>query len=319
MKISELYAFKLIKGIGDKSLLNLIKLNQSVENIRSMDSEVLGEYIKGSGKVSAIREITNNYDYYQENANKKLKEYEQLGIQVLSYTDSQYPILYKNISKPPIFLFTKGNIELLNHHNSIAIVGTRECSHHGDKIASSTAKYFAERDFNIVSGLALGIDTAAHKGAISVNGKTTAVVVDIKEIFPSENKQLSENILDCDGVLISENEPGAFINRGLFVSRDRLQSGLSLAVFPIETDIKGGTMHTVGFAKEQNRLLYSPDISQIPYDNNFNKIKGIKKIIDEGTAQPYTSEDYEKIIADIGLKRNELFNEINKDELTLGF
>ena len=120
-------------------------------------------------------------------------------------------------------------------------------------------------------------------------------------------------------MLISENEPGAFVNRGLFVSRDRLQSGLSLAVFPIETDIKGGTMHTVGFAKEQNRLLYSPDISQIPYDNNFNKIKGIKKLLDEGSSQPYTSVDYEKIIGNIELKRKELFNEINKDELTLGF
>ena len=319
MNKSDLYALKQIKGVGDKSILNVISSKLQIQDIISMDKESLGNFIKGSRKVDAINEIQNNYSYYQDMAEQKLMDFESNEINVISYMDEKFPLLYKKIKKPPVFLYVKGNLSLLKYQKSIAIVGTRDCSNHGEKIARNTAKYFAERDFNIVSGLALGIDTAAHKGAISVKGKTSAVVVDIKEIYPSENKQLSENILDCHGVLISENEPGVFVNRGLFVSRDRLQSGLSLAVFPVETDVKGGTMHTIGFAIEQNRLLYAPDITQIPYDFEFNKIRGIKKIIDEGTAQPYTSEDYEKIIADIELKRKELFNEINKDELTLGF
>lgn len=319
MNKSDLYALKQIKGVGDKSILNVISSNLQIQDFISMNKESLGQFIKGSRKGDAINEIHENFSYYQDLAEQKLMKFNSNEIYVISYMDEKYPLLYKKIKKPPVFLYVKGNLSLLKYQKSIAIVGTRDCSIHGEKIARNTSKYFAERDFNIVSGLALGIDTAAHKGAITVKGKTTAVVVDVKEIFPSENKQLAEDILACNGILISENEPGAFVNRGLFVSRDRLQSGLSLAVFPIETDIKGGTMHTIGFAKEQNRLLYAPDITQIPYDFEFNKIRGIKKIIDEGTAQSYTSEDYEKIIADIELKQKELFNEINKDELTLGF
>jgi len=319
MNKTDIYALKQIKGVGDKSILNVISSKLCIHDIISMDEESLGQFIKGSRKVDAINEIQNNFSYYQDLADQKLLGFESNEILVISIMDEKYPLLYKGIKKPPVFLYVKGNGSLLKYQKSIAIVGTRECSERGEKIAKNTAKYFAERDFNIVSGLALGIDTAAHKGAISVKGKTTAIVVDIKEIFPSENKQLTEDILDYDGVLISENEPGAFVNRGLFVSRDRLQSGLSLAVFPIETDVKGGTMHTIGFAKEQNRLLYAPDLTQIPYDIDYNKISGIKKIIDDGTATPYTAEDYEKIIDDIEVKRKELFNEMNKDELTLGF
>jgi len=319
MNKSNIYALKQIKGVGDKSILNVISSSIQIHDLISMDKKSLGQLIKGSRKVDAINEIHENFPYYQDIAEQKLMDFESNEINVISYMDEKYPYLYKKLKKPPVFLYVKGNLSLLKYQKSIAVVGTRDCSIHGEKIARNTSKYFAERDFNIVSGLALGIDTAAHKGAITVKGKTTAVVVDVEEIFPSKNKQLAEDILACNGILISENEPGTFVNRGLFISRDRLQSGLSLAVFPIETDVKGGTMHTIGFAKEQNRLLYAPDVTQIPYGLNFNKIRGIKKIIDEGTAQPYTSEDYEKIIDNIELKHKELFNEINKNELTLGF
>ncbi|MBC8147261.1 MAG: DNA-protecting protein DprA [Bacteroidetes bacterium] len=318
MNKSDIYALKQIKGVGDKSILNVISSKLQIQDIISMDEESLGQFIKGSRKVDAINEIQNNYSYYQDVAEQKLLDFESNEINVISYMDEKYPLLYKKIKKPPVFLYVKGNISLLKYQNSIAIVGTRDCSNHGEKIARNTAKYFAERDFNIVSGLALGIDTAAHKGAISVKGKTTAVVVDIKKIFPSENKQLSENILNCDGVLISENEPGAFVNRGLFVSRDRLQSGLSLAVFPVETDVKGGTMHTVGFAQEQNRLLFCPDISKINYEQGFSKIRGIEKLINENIAKPYTKNTYKEILVFLEEKRVKLLTTNKQGNLTLG-
>ena len=104
--------------------------------------------------------------------------------------------------------------------------------------------------------MAIGIDTAGHKGTLEAEGLTTAVLTDIHKIYPEENVQLANKILDTNGLLVAENAPGTFPHRGLLVARDRLQSGLSLAVFPIETDVKGGTMHTVQFAQDQNRLLY---------------------------------------------------------------
>jgi Predicted Rossmann fold nucleotide-binding protein involved in DNA uptake len=202
----------------------------------------------------------------------------------------------------------------LHERDNIAIVGTRNCSPEGKLIAQTTAKRFAEKGYNIVSGLAEGIDTAAHQGALMADGKTTAVLVDVEKIFPEKNKPLSEEILINNGLLIAENPPNTIPAGHLFVSRDRLQSGLSLAVFPIETDVKGGTMHTVRFSEKQNRLLFVPDLKKIDgYDTSFDKARGILELSNLQRAQTYTKHVYNDIDNQLESKKKELYSNYNKE------
>jgi len=297
MNKTDVFALSLIKGLGKKSLFNIINSGLSISELRSLDEDELGNYIKGPGKVNAISAIHNQFEFYQEKAESEIGNLNDNDIQLIAYTDDEFPFLYKKIPDPPIFLYVKGNHDLLNYRKGIAVVGTRECSEIGRNVAFNTAKYFAENDFNIVSGLAIGIDTAGHKGALDVNGKTTSIVTDVQNIYPEENIQLSEDIINNGGLLISENPPGTFLHRGLLVSRDRLQSGLSLAVFPIETDIKGGTMHTVQFAQDQNRLLFCPDLLSSPkYPNNFSKSRGVIQLINDGKAIAFSKSIYPEML-----------------------
>ena len=128
-----------------------------------------------------------------------------------------------------------------------------------------------------------------------------------ENIFPEENKGLADNIVNNDGLLISENKPGTIQHRGLFVSRDRLQSGLSLGVFPIETDVIGGTMHTVQFSIDQKRLLFCPDFKKVPdYNLSAKQCRGVLKLIDENKAESYSRDDYDKIIEQLNKKQIDL-------------
>lgn len=319
----DIYALSLIKGIGNKSLLQIIKTCETIDELTSMGEEALKKMIKGKGAFEATQELQNNFDSYREKAEYELDKFSENNIKVISYTDHLYPDLYKKISTPPVFLYCKGNLELLQHDKSIAVIGTRECSDIGYKIAKKTASFFSKKGFNIVSGLAIGIDTAGHEGALEAGGVTTAILVDVEKIYPKQNRELAERILRNDGLLIAENKPGFYSGKGAFVSRDRLQSALSLAIFPIETDIKGGTMHTVKFAKEQDRLIFCPDISKLKnwYDPGFTKIRGIESLLASRDAFPYSESDYDTVLNMLEKKRTMFFNkpkEQSEEDINIG-
>src|SRR5699024_10520052 len=145
------------------------------------------------------------------------------------------PNLLRLIPNPPPLLFAKGNLDLLQSPKNIAIVGTRKPTKIGVKSAEKIATTFAEMDYTIVSGLALGIDTAAHEGALRIeDGKTIAVLAgSVANIYPAKNRELAERILAQAGLLVSETPLGQPNTRGNFVKRNRIQSGLSLAVCPV--------------------------------------------------------------------------------------
>jgi DNA processing protein len=305
---NDLFALSLVEGVGAKSIKNIIDAKITHEDF---DESILSVHIKGSKKKQAIQSIIDHFEDYQNKAEHSLIELQNEGIQLIAFSDKEYPYLYSKIPNPPIFLYAKGNIDLLNYEKNIAVIGTRQCSPFGKDVAKKTAKRFVEAGYNIVSGLALGIDTAAHEGALEAKGLTTAVLIDVQNVFPSENRDLANKILDKDGLLVAENPPGTFAHGGLFVSRDRLQSGLSEGVFPIETDIKGGTMHTVRFAEEQNRLLFCPDLYSIKdYPRNFDKSNGIMKLIKDSRATAYKKSDYKNIIRKLEKHKNLLQEEI---------
>ena len=318
MNNNDIYTLSQIKGVGNKSLINLVNSGHSIGKLVLLDDDQLGGLIKGPGKKNAIDVIKNSYDNQLDKSKLDLLDLKNSNIDIVTYWDDEYPVLYKAIKNPPAILYCKGDTSLLNKQ-SVAVVGTRKCSDYGKKIAFKTSMELASKEYVIVSGLALGIDTSAHKGAIEAKGKTIAVLIDVHNITPRKNTLLSEKILDTGGLIIAENAPGIVQNQGLFVARDRLQSGLSLAVFPIETTIDGGTMHTAKFAKEQNRLLYCPDLHSIAdYPLESSIAGGTIKLIEDGKAEVYNNSNYAELLSALELKKSELHkgnNSSGQDDL----
>jgi len=183
-----------------------------------------------------------------------------------------------------VFLYFRGNVSLLKEGKGVAIIGTRQSTSFGESVAKRLAQTVCNRGYTVVSGLAHGIDAAAHRGALSVSGKTIAVLVNVVEIYPHENQPLAKEILEKGGLLVAENPPGTQTQPRLFVDRDRIQSGLSFAVFPIETAVKGGTMHTVRFAREQGKWLLCLEPSELYQYSKREYADGINWIVTEGGA-----------------------------------
>jgi DNA processing protein len=310
-KTKDIYILSRINGVGAASMKNII--DDGYTSIYDLSYKLthdhLKSYIKGKNQKSAINIIKNHSETHCNKIELEIKSMIEKSIHIFSKEDKEYPDAYKLLKDAPTFIYAKGNTDLLNWKNSIAIVGTRACSKSGYEIAMKTSKYFADKNYNIVSGLAKGIDTAAHKGALSIpNGKTTAILVDLENIYPNQNNELANQILEKNGLLLSENPPGTIIKGNLLVKRDRLQSGLSLAIFPIETDLKGGTMHTVRFSEEQNRLRFVPDLDSIKnYDINQKSGRGIKELLKTNRANSFTKESYKDIIKKLEKKKRELF------------
>lgn len=177
------------------------------------------------------------------------------NVKILSRYNSKFPPLLKDIPNSPLLLHVKGNTSLLKE-KSIAIVGTRNPTGFGEGKALEVSEALANEGYSIVSGLATGVDTAAHTGALKAHGHTIAVLAHgLQMIYPAANKGLAQKILDHNGALVSEYPWNTTLEPWKLIQRDRIQSGLSLGVFVIETGIKGGTMHTVDFCKKQNRVL----------------------------------------------------------------
>lgn len=197
------------------------------------------------------------------------------NVLLIPIIDSRYPEMLRKINPPPLILYVQGNSDLLNEP-SVAVVGTRCPSQISSEVAWDLSKRLAMRGIVIVSGLALGIDTRAHLGALSSEGKGRTVAVLGhglgKAIYPKENKPLAERILEAGGTLVSEYAPDEWVTKYRLVERDRLQSGLSAAVVVIETSKTGGSMHTARMCVEQKRRLYALSISA----------SGNRKLIEEG-------------------------------------
>ena len=194
------------------------------------------------------------------NPEKKMEEIRKKGIEVICLGDKNYPRLLKNISDPPICLYLKGNSSLLNLYDSsiyFAVVGTRKPSNYGRLVTRRIVSELAVRDVVIVSGLAMGIDAIAHKTTLENDGRTVAVLgcgVDV--IYPRENARLYEEILKKKGAIISEFPPGQLVLKGLFVSRNRIISGLSRGTLVVEGTKRSGSLITASYAAKQGREVF---------------------------------------------------------------
>lgn len=203
-------------------------------------------------------------------AGEKLTKFEKLitlmsksGIQVLCPDNREYPELLKNIDDSPPILYRKGR-KLVQDKTTIAIVGTRSASNKGIKAACDMAERLAGKDIAIISGMARGIDTAAHKGALQAGGQTVAVLGSgLKMIYPRENCQLADNIC-INGSIVSECHPNELVSGQRLIQRNRITSGLAQGVILVEP--RRGAMNTAKRAIGQKRhvFMYAPEGQEIP-------------------------------------------------------
>lgn len=197
-----------------------------------------------------------------EKQKRKVYEYidkmQKLNINVINCLENKYPKKLKEIYDFPICLYYKGNINILNAKNTIAIIGCRECSNYGGKIAKKIAYELSSNDFIVISGGARGIDSFSHIGAILANKPTIEVLGNgIDYIYPPENKELEEKILYNKGLIISEYIIGTRPSKYTFPARNRIISALSDGVLVVEAKQKSGTLITVDFALEQGKNIYA--------------------------------------------------------------
>lgn len=194
-----------------------------------------------------------------DRAHERLEQYREAGVSVLAFFDERYPDRLRDLPDPPPILYVRGNHALLTRDRLVAVVGTREPTRFGTTATAELTAALARDGWGIVSGLAKGIDTIAHQTALEAGAPTIAVMGGgLDRIYPAENKQLAARILDQGGVLVSEQPFGVQPRPQNLIARDRLQSGLSVAVLVAQCGLQSGTMHTVRFAAGQGRPVFCP-------------------------------------------------------------
>lgn len=268
-----------IQGLGSIRKQILLNRYKTPENIYTLKKEEILQ-IKGFNEILAENIICKEN---RENLEKQLDCLQKENIKIVTIEDKEYPEMLKTIYDYPISIYVKGNNKILNN-TSIGIVGCRESSTYGEKVAQYFAYHLSKRNINIISGLAKGIDSQSHIGAIKAKGKTIGVIgngLDI--VYPKENQYLYDKIIEENGAIISEYPLGIKPEKMNFPARNRIISGMSKGILVVEAKKKSGTLITVDFALEQGRNVYV-----VPGNiDNINSV-GTNDLIKQG-AQMVTS------------------------------
>jgi len=210
---------------------------------------------------------------------------------ILKKEDKEFPIKLKNISKPPEMLYVLGKQENLSR-KGIAIIGSRVCTEEGKNIAKEFAFKLSQMGLCIISGMAKGIDTAAHIGALEAGGETIAVLgAGFNYIFPKENKYLFKEIINKNGTVITEYEENIKTSSEGFIQRNRIVSGLSDAVLVIEAKHRSGTSITAEFAIKQGKTVFC-----IPHSLNQKEGIGTNRLLQKGAKLVTCPEDIQKYL-----------------------
>lgn len=243
-----------LRGIGPATAERLAERFQLLAAIADAEPAKLRSLVSAS-VIESLHEPTALANA-GEKAQRVLDEADRRGVRVLSVFDQDYPPALRSLHDRPPVLFVKGKLPPLR---SVACIGTREPSEFGEIVSDRIVGTLVGANWAIVSGLAVGVDTLSHQAALRHRGRTIAVMAGgLDGIYPRQNAKLADEILERDGMLVSEQPFGVPPSPRNLVQRDRLQSGLSIATFVMQTDIKGGSMHTVRFTIQQDRLLFAP-------------------------------------------------------------
>ena len=261
-----------IPFLGNLGINRLIQAFGSPEKALAASPDVLKK-VSGMSRKS-IAGIQHQAKYLHA-AQTELQEITQLGISIISLGDAGFPELLKTIPDPPPILTCKGVMDL--HHPCIAIVGSRNASSYGMDTARYLARRLAGMGFCIVSGMASGIDTAAHQGALSAAGKTIAVLGSgLKKIYPWENRRLF-NTIQKSGAVISEFKLDTDPYPYNFPVRNRIIAGLSCGTIVVEAKKKSGSLITARLAAEYNREVFA-----VPGSIRSRKSQGTHSLLKQG-------------------------------------
>ena len=277
-----------VKGVGPQKIFTIARTiddrGLSVNTYEELAALMSGMKEKPIQKVT----LANLNDAYLC-AKRIIEASEAENIGYVGYYDDDFPeVLRHTINEegklePPLILWYRGDFSI-SQLPGLAVIGTREATPEGVAGGEYLSGQFAQRGFNIVSGLAIGCDTCGHKGALKVGGKTTAILangLDHGSIYPPENQELAEEIVSKGGLLLSEYRIGTTVNRYNLVARDRLQAGLSLATLVVQTGERGGTMHAATTTLKANKPLYTV-LYKDPATNNHEKCLGNALLVRKG-------------------------------------
>ena len=296
MNIVDTLVLQGLQGVGARSLCKILEFSKEVgfgtlEELAEFDTKQIPLRVVPKFLIELLSEA--DFEHVRASAEHQIEQWALEGIHLIQIYSDQYPSQLLALEDPPPVLYCKGNLALLKQTRSIAVIGTRNNTPLGGTITRQTVKALQPRGFSVVSGLAIGIDTIAHRSALDLGVPTIAVLVDLAKIAPSQNRGLADEILANDGLLIAENKPGTQAIPALFAKRDRIQAGLAAGVFAIETDIKGGTMHAVSAAAKMGRPVYVPDPVAARYEDLTEMaIQGTQLLVRDNRARYYTSDSY---------------------------
>lgn len=247
-------------GMGPRTFQQLLLRLGSPDNLAQINSEDLESIPRLSdGRAQRILESLDYIGEYE----KKLIDYESMEIRVLTFFDSEYPQRLREIGDPPPLIYIKGEIRHFDQKH-IAIVGTTQATQPGIRLTVDLTKEFVRQGFGIISGLAIGIDSAAHLAALRHNGVTIAALgCGILSIYPEENTVLADSIAN-QGILISEYDPFKKVRAPQLILRNRLISALSCAVVVTQVgSTRRGELRTAQYAQKHGKPLFLADPEEI--------------------------------------------------------
>ncbi|MDH4231642.1 MAG: DNA-processing protein DprA [Nitrospirota bacterium] len=271
----------MVQDIGPVTSRKLLAAFGSPEAIFHADAEALHS-VQGLSRERAgnIRKF-NRWDEVDKYAGMIGKK----GISVVPFQDDRYPEVLREIEGAPIVLYMKGSYHP-DDRFGIAVVGSRQHSPYGESVTQRISAELAAAGFTVISGLARGIDTLAHKSALAGGGRTIAVLGSGPDVcYPPENRGLTERIA-ASGCVISEFLPGTLPNRENFPRRNRLISGLSLGILVVEATDNSGSLITAGYALEQNKEVFA-----VPGNITSRNSEGTNKLIRQGAKIVLKAED----------------------------
>ena len=244
-----------IFNFSNKENINFFKLNriEKIEFLKSFFSE---------DNIEKILSIFDKLSLYKIEAEKIVKNCEEKSIKIFYYSYKNYPKNLMDIKESPYVIFVKGNLPSnVELEKSFAVVGTRKPSKEGIDLARDIGQYLSRNNIYNISGLALGIDTEGHNMSLQKTGAILGQGLDL-EIYPRENVKLAEMILENNGFLLSELIPQTEISLFSLIKRDRLESALTSGIIIAETGIKGGTVNTFKYAREQKKKIFISEINK---------------------------------------------------------
>jgi DNA processing protein len=285
-------AVSFLSGVGDINAKKLISRFGSAESIfKSSLSEL--RKVTGIGDMISLR-LYNSFSSAIQKAEEELLYIYSNEIDFVTYTDQDYPVRLKECDDAPMVFYYKGKADF-NSKKIISIVGTRNATKYGTDFCSKLIESLSSKypETIIVSGLAYGIDIAAHKEALKNNLKTWAVMGhSLETVYPAKHKRIAQKIIDTDGAIISDFPHGSKTENSNFVKRNRIVAGLCDALIIVESGIKGGSMITANIANHYNK-----DVFALPGSINSIYSEGCNRLIKTNRANLVESlEDIEYIM-----------------------